>query len=147
MLWCIPSTPSKQLKCQAKPTQSRQPRVLSVECWASSQRISSAGRKRHYLKASVSFDCPLRPLSFFSVSLLDVYFSLSVFPHNLSLSRLLSLPLFFSFSLSLSLSHCAHTQTCTHDAQAETKYFLPLTHTYCSFMFALLKLVERRAQD
>lgn len=46
-----PSAPHKQLKCQAKPTQTRRRRVLSLECRAPSQRISSAGRKLYYLKA------------------------------------------------------------------------------------------------
>lgn len=41
---CLFSTRSKQLKCQAKPTQSRRAGVLSVECWASSQRIFFGGR-------------------------------------------------------------------------------------------------------
>lgn len=91
----FPSTYSKQLKCQAKPTQSRQPWVLSVECWASLQRISSAGRKLHYLKASVSFDCPLGLL--FSVSLLDLCFPLYIFPYTV-----LSFTLFFSLSVPFS---------------------------------------------
>lgn len=84
----FPSALSKQLKCQAKPTQSRQPRVLSEECWASLQRISSAGRKLHYHKAFVSFDCPLGLLYFLS------YFRCLLF----SLSVLLPFPSFSLFS-------------------------------------------------
>lgn len=99
----FPSTYSKQLKCQAKPTQSRQPWVLSVECWASLQRISSTGRKLHYLKASVSFDCPLGLL--FSVSLLDLCFPLYVFPYTF-----LSFTLFFSLSVPFSGFFSLHTK-------------------------------------
>lgn len=43
-----------------------------MECRASTPRIPSAGRKQHYLKASVSFDCPRGRL--FSVLLLDLCF-------------------------------------------------------------------------
>lgn len=114
------STPSKQLQCQAKPMQSRQPQVLSVECWASSQRISSASRKLYYLKASVFFDCLLGPLSFLS-HFIDVCLSLSVF------SSLFLCSFFFNLLFFL------HSHT-NHDENT-------------NFMFALLKLVKSAAQE
>lgn len=47
--WAFPSTPGK-IPPLPTPLQNRQPWILSVECWVSSQRISSVCRKSYYLK-------------------------------------------------------------------------------------------------